>query len=227
MTLIIILTIVCVILVAIIIKQKEQETNVENEIEDYISEEEELAIDEEEMEDIEPPSDEYIFNENVDKIDILLKTYGLTDNGLMLLYTEEDDLFKASLQLYNSQSTAEELFKESNQTTIINGTEYKLYSTAIYYKDYKEELLNQVSEELFEKYFTIFAKDINGELYIVNTNQDKEVEKFEITETEKKDDIHYQVKYTYTDSQITEERVTTVTFGQNNYGLTIIENIEM
>jgi len=88
-------------------------------------------------------------------------------------------------------------------------------------------LLDQVSEEVFEKYFTTFAKNIDGELYIVNTNQEEEIERFEITESEKIDDTHYEIKYTYSDGRTQEEKETKVTLGTNQYGLTIIEDIEM
>lgn len=160
-------------------------------------------------------------------LDNFFSTYGLTDNGLKLIFARDDMFYKVALQLYIDEEDVENKFKPSNEKIQIDGKEYTLYSTQKKFDDYKNALMYLMSEDVFNKYFTTFAKDINGELYIVNENSDNETENFEINSMEIVRDKVYNVRYTYTNGDSKEEREIQVTFGRNDDGMAIVESIEV
>lgn len=172
-------------------------------------------------------TEEYWLETYESVLNIFFDTYRLTDNGLTLLFTTDDTFYRAALQLYLDEEDVKEKFKLSNEKTEINGVSYDLYSTGKKFEEYKKELLSLMSEEVFNQYFTTFAKNINGELYIVNQNVDKESEKFEINSIELVSTNVYNVKYTYTDGNNQEQKEIQVTFGRNDDGMAIVKNIEL
>lgn len=173
------------------------------------------------------PTEQYWLETYEYVLDTFLPTYGLIDNGLTLLFNRTDDFYKISLQMYLDEEEVKEKFKPSSETTQINGVNYDLYSTGKKFEEYKKDLLTLMSEEVFNKYFTTFAKDINGELYIVNQNVDNENEKFEINSLELISTNVYNVKYTYTDGNNQEQKEMQVTFGRNDDGMAIVKNIDL
>lgn len=173
------------------------------------------------------PTEEYWLETYEYVLDNFLPTYGLIDNGLTLLFNRTDDFYKISLQMYLDEQDVEEKFKPSNETTQINGVSYNLYSTGKKFAEYKKALLTLMSEEVFNQYFTTYAKDIDGELYIVNQNVDNETESFEINSLELVSTNVYNVKYTYSDGSNQEQKEIQVTFGRNDDGMAIVKNIEL
>lgn len=174
---------------------------------------------------------EDIFNNRQDIIERTLKMYGLTDNGIELLYTEDENVYNACLFLYDTQKDIDEMFAKTDQTVFsVNGKEYNLYKTGIDYKEYEEAVKELVSQEIFDNYFTQLAENIDGKLYILQINEGKETEKYEIkeiTEIDEAIDEWYEVTYIYSNGDTKEERTTKVSFTQNAEGLDVINNIEL
>lgn len=169
---------------------------------------------------------EQIFENRSDVVLRTLKLYGLTNNGIGALYTEEDDLYSACLFVYDTQKDIDELYKPSGEKTTIDGKEYDYYKTEMKYDDYKKAVKELVSEEIFDKYFTKYVKNVDGELYIVNMPKE-ETEKFEIIEIKETNEKEYFVKYKYQNGDVSEERETTVKFETNEDGLDVISQIEL
>lgn len=97
-----------------------------------------------------------------------LKLYTLMEDGTPLLYSS-DSTESYGLQLYNSYEEMEKDLVESNETININNQQLELYKTSIKYSEYKNEMLKYISEDLFEKQFTTYHKDIEGILYTISS----------------------------------------------------------
>lgn len=97
-----------------------------------------------------------------------LNLYNLSELGTPLLCCY-DSLETYGLQLYDNYEEMEKDLQPSNEMADINGTEaLELSKTSIEFIKYKEAMLEYVSEELFEKEFTIYHKNIDGILYVAN-----------------------------------------------------------
>ena len=162
--------IICIIVGFVIMKEKDKPAPKEkkNEIETEISYEQGGELSEEEIE----QEAERIFEEDYLSTENFLGMYGLRKTGKDLLFTNTDGKIDFSLIIYNSEEDRDERFKESNEKIKVDGKEYKLYSTGIDYEEYKSELLNYMSENVFNKYFTQYTKNIDGKLYITNEVED-------------------------------------------------------
>jgi len=111
---------------------------------------------------------------------------GYNKAGKLLLYTNEEGKMDNSLIIYLSPEDCEARFKESNETINVGGKEFKLYETGIDYAEYKNELLKYMSEEMFNKYFKPYTKEINSKLYITNEMEEEtNIESFESIDDEK------------------------------------------
>lgn len=73
------------------------------------------------------------------------------------------------LGFYNSKEEAETLIKDSELLIDIDGILFHLYKTDIKYDEYKNKMLEYISEELFEKEFKQYFKNVEGFLYIIKT----------------------------------------------------------
>ena len=107
-----------------------------------------------------------------------------------------------------SFATVNEKFKKSESNILVEENRYVAYETDIDYEIYKEELLKIMSEEVFEKYFTEYAKAVNGKIYITN----EQIQNFTIKSLEKLEDNHYNLTYRQND----EERETIVVIDEEN-----------
>lgn len=174
-----------------------------------------------------PLTQEEEFEKKQDIIERTLKMYGLSDNGIELLYTEDEDVYNACLFLFDAQRDVDELFVESSETVTINGTAYKLYTTSRDYEDYEKAVEELVTKDMFEKYFTKSAKNIGGKLYIASIVTGKETEKFTVKELKQIDNNNYEVTYLYKNGETEEERTTKVSFTENEDGLEVISQIEL
>ena len=138
----------------------------ETDIEITYSDEGELTEDEIEQE------AERIFEEDYTTTENFLGMFSLRKSGKELLYSNTEGKMDFSLIIYDSLEDRDAKFKESNEKITVDGKEYKLYSTEINYDTYKAELLNYMSESIYEKYFTKYTKNIDGKLYITNEVED-------------------------------------------------------
>ncbi len=154
-------------------------------------------------------------------------TYGLTDDGISLIYTRNEAYIPISLELYIDENEKNQKYQKSNETVNIDGKIYDLYKTNIDYKTYKNNLMQMMSEEVFENYFTTYAKEIDGELYIVNESTDNENEDFIINSVELVENNKYKVKYTHTNGDEKEEKEVTATFALNEEGSVIVDEINL
>lgn len=181
--------------------------------------------------DYDPETDELSQEYWLDTYEYLLgkffATYGLTDDGLSIIYTRNEEYIPISLELYIDENEKNQKYQESNETVNIDGKIYKLYKTNIDFETYKNSLLQMMSEEVFENYFTTYAKEINGELYIVNDSTDNENEEFIINSIEIIEDNTYKVKYTHTNGEVKEDKEVTATFTLNEEGSVIVDEINM
>ena len=184
---IIIIAIVGIIYVQSKDKDNQKENVKETEIEISYTEGEELTEEEIEQE------AERVFEEDYVSVENFLGMLGIRKNGKELLYSNTEGKIDSSLIIYESLEDRDNKFQESNETINVEGKEYKLFSTGIKYDTYKSELLNYMSENVFEKYFTTYTKNIDGNLYITN-----EVEDFYTLEAlEKTDNSKYILTYKF------------------------------
>lgn len=183
-----IILIIAIVGIIYVQNQNRKEENVkETEIEISYTEGEELTEEEIEQE------AERVFEEDYISVENFLGMLGIRKNGKELLFSNTDGKIDSSLIIYDSLDDRENKFQESSETINIDGKEYKLFNTGIKYDTYKSELLNYMSENVFEKYFTTYTKNINGTLYITN-----EVEEFYTLEAlEKTDDGKYILTYNF------------------------------
>lgn len=103
------------------------------------------------------------------------------------------------LQLYDTYDEMYAEITESDETITIEGINMPLVKTSISFRRYKDALLKYVSEELFERQFTKYCKNINGTLYIThNPGEGKGymIERMELISNEN-NAISYQVKCEY------------------------------
>lgn len=155
------------------------------------------------------------FEEHYDLVERFLETYNIRSCGAELLYTQNDEYIDACQWLYKDEGEKAEKFHESPiQIEAKQGT-YIAYETGIVFETYKKELLKIMSEEIFDKYFTEYAKDVDGMLYITNeaTNNTITLESLEVIEEN---------KYNLTYKQEEQERETTVTIDIENGKITEI-----
>lgn len=184
---IIIIAIVGIIYVQSKDKDNQKENVKETEIEISYTEGEELTEEEIEQE------AERVFEEDYVSVENFLGMLGIRKSGKELLYSNTEGKIDSSLIIYESLEDRDNKFQESNETINVEGKEYKLFSTGIKYDTYKSELLNYMSENVFEKYFTTYTKNIDGNLYITN-----EVEDFYTLEAlEKTDNSKYILTYKF------------------------------
>ena len=184
---IIIIAIVGIIYVQSKDKDNQKENVKETEVEISYTEGEELTEEEIEQE------AERVFEEDYVSVENFLGMLGIRKNGKELLYSNTEGKIDSSLIIYESLEDRDNKFQESNETINVEGKEYKLFSTGIKYDTYKSELLNYMSENVFEKYFTTYTKNIDGNLYITN-----EVEDFYTLEAlEKTDNSKYILTYKF------------------------------
>ena len=100
-----------------------------------------------------------------------LYLYALKNSGATIL-TKDNGRFPDALDFYKTYDELEKDLKESKEKIISDdGDEWELYKTSIKYLDYKAELLNYMSENLFEENFTKYQKDINGILYVISSRR--------------------------------------------------------
>ena len=126
------------------------------------------------------------FEEDYSQAEVFLGMLGYNKAGKLLLYTNEEGKMDNSLIIYLSPEDCEERFKESNETINVGGKDFKLYETGIDYAEYKNELLKYMSEEMFNKYFKPYTKEINSKLYITNEMEEEtNIESFESIDDEK------------------------------------------
>ena len=126
------------------------------------------------------------FEEDYSQAGVFLGMLGYNKAGKLLLYTNEEGKMDNSLIIYLSPEDCEERFKESNETINVGGKDFKLYETGIDYAEYKNELLKYMSEEMFNKYFKPYTKEINSKLYITNEMEEEtNIESFESIDDEK------------------------------------------
>jgi len=126
------------------------------------------------------------FEEDYSQAGVFLGMLGYNKAGKLLLYTNEEGKMDNSLIIYLSPEDCEARFKESNETINVGGKEFKLYETGIDYAEYKNELLKYMSEEMFNKYFKPYTKEINSKLYITNEMEEEtNIESFESIDDEK------------------------------------------
>ena len=185
--------IVCLLVLAIVIgiifmkkNNKPEENKKSNEIEVEISYDGyEMSPEEIEQE------EERIFEDDYTAAENLLGMIGNRKAGKTLLYSNKENEMDYSLIIYASEEDCNTKFKESSEKVNIDGKEYKLYETGIAYNDYKTELLRYMGENVFQKYFETYVKNIDGMLYI--TNEDR-IE-LTISSFEKVEDYKYIVDY--------------------------------
>jgi len=156
-----------------------------------------------------------------------LSTYGLTDDGSSIIFTRTEEYIPISLELYKDENEKNAKYAKSNETVTINGNNYTLYKTGIDFEKYKEDLMEMMSEEVFEKYFTTYAKNINGELYIVNDSLDNANEEFIIDSFEIINDDTYKVTFTHIDGTEEQKKEVTAKFSLNEDGSVIVEEINL
>ena len=126
------------------------------------------------------------FEEDYSQAGVFLGMLGYNKAGKLLLYTNEEGKMDNSLIIYLSPEDCEARFKESNETINVGGKDFKLYETGIDYAEYKNELLKYMSEEMFNKYFKPYTKEINSKLYITNEMEEEtNIESFESIDDEK------------------------------------------
>lgn len=126
------------------------------------------------------------FEEDYSQAGVFLGMLGYNKAGKLLLYTNEEGKMDNSLIIYLSPEDCEARFKESNETINVGGKDLKLYETGIDYAEYKNELLKYMSEEMFNKYFKPYTKEINSKLYITNEMEEEtNIESFESIDDEK------------------------------------------
>lgn len=126
------------------------------------------------------------FEEDYSQAEVFLGMLGYNKAGKLLLYTNEEGKMDNSLIIYLSPEDCETRFKESNETINVGGKDFKLYETGIDYAEYKNELLKYMSEEMFNKYFKPYTKEINSKLYITNEMEEEtNIESFESIDDEK------------------------------------------
>lgn len=126
------------------------------------------------------------FEEDYSQAGVFLGMLGYNKAGKLLLYTNEEGKMDNSLIIYLSPEDCEARFKESNETINVGGKDFKLYETGIDYAEYKNELLKYMSEEMFNKYFKPYTKEINSKLYITNEMEEEtSIESFESIDDEK------------------------------------------
>ena len=172
-------------------------------------------------------SQEYWLETYEDLLGKFFAVYDLTDDGLSIIFTRDENYYPISLELYIDEREKDKKYQETDETTTINGTEYKLYRTHIDFEEYKDSLMEMMSEDVFENYFTDYAKDIDGELYIVGESTDNANEEFSIEDMELVKEDTYKVSYTHTNGDAKEEKEVTVKFGLNEAGSVIVEKINM
>ncbi len=73
------------------------------------------------------------------------------------------------LGFYNSKEEAKAIIKDSELLVDIDGILFNLYKTDINYNEYKNKILEYVSEEIFKKEFEKYGRNVEGFLYIVKT----------------------------------------------------------
>ncbi len=194
--------IIIIVIVGIVYMKKDNnpeknETPEETNIEITYSDEGELTEEEIEQE------AERVFEEDYTTTENFLGMLGLRKNGKELLFSNTEGKMDYSLIIYESLEDRDTKFKESSENITVDGKEYKLYSTEINYDTYKAELLNYMSENVYDSYFTKYAKNIDGKLYITN-----EVEDFYTLESlEKTADGQYILSYT-TEGETKEAEIT-------------------
>ena len=154
--------------------------------------------------------------------------YNLTDNGSLFLFNE-NEINSLGLQLYSSKEEMAQDITQSNKKVTIDGKAYFLSKTSIPYSEYKETLLDYMSEDVFNEFFTKYQKNVDGKLYIVDINNEKENENFlfESMEKENENDDSYIVTYQYSDDGTnTSNKQVRMTFVENDDGITVVNSCE-
>lgn len=115
---------------------------------------------------------------NEGELRTLLEKYlafsNLNADGTPLLCSYDSDN-TYGLQLYKSFDEMYADISDSNETVIVNGEELPLVKTSIKFSTYKNALLEYISEELFEKQFMKYCKNVDGILHIVNAGSDGKI----------------------------------------------------
>jgi len=185
--------------------------------EDLDEESEDLAIDTSDL------NDEYAVRSIVNNF---LNFYALSHKGTRILYSEIEDDIYLTLNLYESEEEINTSLELTNAAIEINGSTYELYNTKKSFKEYKNECLYIMSEEVFEKYFTTYAQNVDGQLYIVK-DMINENESFETLSVSRLDEKTFKVTCNYTDRINTEQREYTLTIETGNSGNKIITSINL
>ncbi len=152
-----------------------------------------------------------------------LTLYSLTDDGAPLLCSY-DSTTTYGLQLYDTYEEMESNLEPSGKAIMVNGEQMRLYKTSIKFETYEKELLKYVSQELFEKQFTKFYKDIDGMLCVILNSGDGENYKITTMEpTNEENTFKVTCDHSVGENNINEE-VLMVKFEQNNLGDYIVSD---
>ena len=169
---------------------------------------------------------------NIDEVDNVEDLQSALEKYLYLyclrggtsILTRDEGRFEYALDFYRTSDEATKDLKESDEKVIYeDGIEEELYKTSIKYSDYKEELLNYMSENLFEENFTRGYENIDGILYVANDGGCGNG--YDIIKMTKNSDNSYDVECKYYEGEnpyvISNLNVT---FGKNNNGAIIVES---
>lgn len=122
-----------------------------------------------------PKTSNQASNVNLDNLEKLLDKYltlyALSIDGTPLLCSyDSTEIY--GLALYNTYEEMEKDLTETKEFVEIDGFKNILYKTSINFSTYKNAMLKYISEELFEKQFTTYHKNINGLLYVTHNPGD-------------------------------------------------------
>ena len=226
--LLVIILVVAIIIVAImgffLIDTRKDLKTVQNDLKTLRSD---LGLDLEEISDEEMYEEDYdILDEYLAVSDTFLSLYGLADNGAAILCNyEADNVY--GLGFYTDSTEMVETLETTDQVLNVNGTELELFKTKIEYEDYKYNLLDYVSEDIFNQYFTEYQKDVDGILYTTNHSFGAESFAVESIEEDADGSGKYTVTYNHTigdDAPV--QKTMKVTFEENEYGMNVISSVE-
>lgn len=156
------------------------------------------AIDDEEFYSNIEKEQEERFENDYGLIETFLDIYNVRATGWDVLYTLNGN------NMYSNEQDRNEKFKKSEETIVAGANTYVAYSTQIKYDTYRQNLLKIMSEELFEKYFSEYTKNIDGMLYITN---EQKFPYIIIDSLEKIDENQYSLMYEQ-DGEVKEAIVT-------------------
>lgn len=185
---IIILIIIIILLIGAIFylknEQKIKETNKENKAE--INETKNVIQEKEQT-----TSKKIELDKKKKVLEDYLSIYALHDSIQIQLYEKLNlrDGFNNYEEYYEKEFVAYE------SVTKINGEIYNYYKTNIKYEDFKEAMLNYISEELFEQDFTLYQKENNGMLEIYANGRDGS--NYAITNMTEISNETYEVEYKF------------------------------